>query len=295
MKIPRSFGTHSGTFHADEVTACALLLLFDLIDEDKIIRSRDPHVLAPCEYTCDVGCIYNPPTKHFDHHQRDYTGHLSSAGMILHYLCDSGVLEKDLFNHIYHRLVKGVDEHDNGKSPQLDGYCTFSHVISNFAPMAYDAEPEDQNKAFFQALKFALGHLERLRDHFYCFRSYRKIIHEEMDKQRPLLVFEEGLPWQDLFFELGGNDHPALFVILPDAHHWKLRGVPLNDQDRMSTRVSLPHNWAGLSGEALEHASGIKGAIFCHKGGFVSVWETKEGALKAYQQAMNAHKHEAVH
>ena len=29
---PRSFGTHDGSFHADEVTACALLLLFDLID-----------------------------------------------------------------------------------------------------------------------------------------------------------------------------------------------------------------------------------------------------------------------
>ncbi len=27
---PRSFGTHDGSFHADEVTACALLLLFGI-------------------------------------------------------------------------------------------------------------------------------------------------------------------------------------------------------------------------------------------------------------------------
>ena len=39
-KIPRSVGTHDGTFHADEVTACALLLLFDLVDGNKIIRTR---------------------------------------------------------------------------------------------------------------------------------------------------------------------------------------------------------------------------------------------------------------
>ena len=40
-KIARSVGIHDGAFHADEVTACALLLVFDLIDEEKIIRTRD--------------------------------------------------------------------------------------------------------------------------------------------------------------------------------------------------------------------------------------------------------------
>ena len=32
----RTLGTHDGSFHADEVTACALLLLFDLIDMEGI-------------------------------------------------------------------------------------------------------------------------------------------------------------------------------------------------------------------------------------------------------------------
>nr|NGX27459.1 hypothetical protein [Chlamydiota bacterium] len=39
--ISRSLGTHDGSFHADEVSACALLLVFDLIDRDKIFRTRD--------------------------------------------------------------------------------------------------------------------------------------------------------------------------------------------------------------------------------------------------------------
>jgi uncharacterized UPF0160 family protein len=46
MKIPRSVGTHDGTFHADEVTACALLLLFDLVDGNKIVRTRQLDQLA---------------------------------------------------------------------------------------------------------------------------------------------------------------------------------------------------------------------------------------------------------
>lgn len=55
QKKLRSCGVHDGTFHADEITACALLMLFDLIDEDKIIRTRDLDVLSTCEYVCDVG------------------------------------------------------------------------------------------------------------------------------------------------------------------------------------------------------------------------------------------------
>jgi uncharacterized UPF0160 family protein len=56
----RSFGTHDGSFHGDEVTACALLLLFNLIDKDKIVRTRDMAVLGRCEYICDVGGVYDP-------------------------------------------------------------------------------------------------------------------------------------------------------------------------------------------------------------------------------------------
>ena len=81
-----SCGTHDGTFHADEVTACALLCLFGLIEVDKIVRTRDPEVLARCQYVCDVGGVYDPKIKRFDHHQVEYQGFFSSAGMILKYL-----------------------------------------------------------------------------------------------------------------------------------------------------------------------------------------------------------------
>ena len=36
----------------------------------------------------------------------------------------------------------------------------------------------------------------------------------------------------------------------------------------------------------LSDASGVQGAIFCHKGRFISIWETKEDALKALNIAM---------
>ena len=94
---PRTLGTHDGSFHADEVTACALLILFDLIDIEGIVRTRDLKVLETCEFVCDVGGIYDDSIKRFDHHQVGYKGSYSSAGMILKYLKDQKIIDAKLY------------------------------------------------------------------------------------------------------------------------------------------------------------------------------------------------------
>ncbi|MBA3721332.1 MAG: MYG1 family protein [Parachlamydiaceae bacterium] len=282
-KIPRSCGTHDGTFHADEVTACALLLLFNLIDQDKIFRTRDPKILNNCEYVCDLGGIYDSKEKLFDHHQVDYQGPLSSAGMILRYLETTGHLKINEYDFFNDSLVRGIDDHDNGKDPLIPGYCTFSHVISNFTPIQYDCTPEEQNLAFHEALKFTHDYLVRLWKHFKYTQSCREIVATCMEKSNECLIFKQNIPWLETFFELKGIDHPALFVIMPSGHHWKLRGIPPNYQDRMKVRLPQPKEWAGLLDDDLKRVSGIPGAIFCHKGRFISVWETYEDALKALE------------
>jgi uncharacterized UPF0160 family protein len=96
-----------------------------------------------------------------------------------------------------------------------------------------------------------------------------------------VLFFEKSMPWIDVFFDMGGERHPAQFVVMPSGSHWKLRGIPPNSKDRMKVRVPLPEAWAGLMDDDLKKVTGIQGAIFCHKGRFISVWETKDDALKA--------------
>jgi uncharacterized UPF0160 family protein len=285
-KIPRSCGTHDGTFHADEVTACALLMLFNLIDENKIIRTRDLTLLTQCEFICDVGGVYDPESKLFDHHQVDYQGPLSSAGMILQYLQSISILKNNEYEFLNHSLVMGVDAHDNGRDPLIPGYCSFSHVVSNFTPIRYDCQPEEQNQAFHQALKFVYEHLLRLWDRFKYTQSCRQIVQDCMEKSRDCLIFDQTLPWLDIFFELRGIEHPALFVIMPSGSHWKLRGIPPSYEDRMKVRLPQPKEWAGLLDEELKRVSGITGAIFCHKGRFISVWETREDALKALEYTL---------
>jgi len=186
----RSVGTHDGTFHADEVTACALLMVFDLVDFDQIYRTRDQQVLDACEYVCDVGGIYDSHDKRFDHHQSDYQGPLSSAGMVLEYLMESGVLSSKEHHHMQDFLIGGVDAHDNGQMPQFPGVCTFSHVVGNFMPIRHGADAETLLAAFHEALQFVLGHLSRLRERYAYMQTCAKVVAERMAESQECMVFD---------------------------------------------------------------------------------------------------------
>lgn len=286
MRIPRSFGTHDGSFHADEVTACSLLLLFDRIDRDKIFRTRDPKILEKCDYVCDVGGVYDPAHRRFDHHQVDYQGFLSSAGMVLLYLKDLGALPNHFYDFFNKSLVSGIDAHDNGVAKLEPGTTSFSQVVSNFLPIAYEASHEEMQEAFFQAVDFTLGHLKRMQERHHYTMDCRSVVQKAMVDGGQVLIFDASLPWIDNFFDLGGEVHPAQFVIMPSGDHWKLRGIPPNLANRMQVRKPLPQKWAGLREEDLKKESGIHGAIFCHKGRFISIWKTKEDALKALHIAL---------
>ncbi len=286
--ILRSFGTHDGTFHADEVTACALLEYFNLIDHDKIYRTRSNKLLASCEYVCDVGGIYDPNLKRFDHHQVDYVGDLSSAGMVLDFLKKQNVISLKEFDFFNNSLIRGVDAHDNGKDPQVPGFCTFSNVISNFTPIQYDIDPKIQDEAFFQAAIFAKGHIERAHKRFQYAQSCRELVIKAMAEGRDCLIFDSPIPWMDAFFELEGEKHPAEFIIMPSGKNWKLRGIPPTSDDRMKVRKPLPETWAGLLEDELKKVSGIDGAKFCHKGRFISVWNSKDDALKALEKVLKS-------
>lgn len=287
---PRSFGTHDGTFHADEVTACALLILFGQIDKDKVVRTRDPQLLGTCEYVCDVGGVYDPSKKLFDHHQLDYKGPMSSAGMVLLYLKDRGILSNHEYDFFNRTLIIGVDDHDNGRDPQINGVSTYSNIIASFTPFVHDPESEILNAAFFDALHFAVGYLTRIHQRHIYILSCQQTVVDVMKRDRDCLMFDHNIPWFEAFFEMGGEKHPAKFLIMPAGNHWKLRGIPPNYIEKMKVRLPLPQEWAGLLEEDLKKVSGIPGAVFCHKGRFISVWETRDDALRALDYTLTKAK-----
>ena len=190
----RSLGTHDGSFHADEVTACSLLLLFGLIDRNQIRRTRDMKVLGRCAFVCDVGGKYDPAARRFDHHQAEYQGTMSSAGMVLLYLKEQRFIEPHLYDYFNKSLVMGVDAHDNGVAKLEQGVTSFSQVISNFMPIEYDASSEAMDQAFFTAVDFAIGHLDRLKQRYLYTMNCREAVKKAMVEGNDSLLFEESLP-----------------------------------------------------------------------------------------------------
>lgn len=286
----RWVGTHDGSFHADEVTACALLSLYGLIDKGAVVRTRDSKILDACEYVCDVGGVYEPALKRFDHHQAEYSGPLSSAGMVLKYLLSIGTISQQDYDFLNQSIILGVDAHDNGVDLPVKGVCTYSHLIANFAPIEHQPEKAQQDAAFMEAMEFAVRHLERLMERRRYILSFESIVNTAMAPNSEVLLFDQAIPWMDAFFALDGESHPAQFVIMPSGENWKLRGIPPNAKEKMQVRTPLPKEWAGLSNGELKKASGIEGAIFCHKGRFFSLWKTKEDAQKALEYCLREGK-----
>ena len=290
LRLSRSVAVHSGSFHADEVMACALLLFCGLIDAEKVIRTREKEKIFTAEYVCDVGGVYDSSKKLFDHHQIEYEGKLSSAGMVLKYLIQNNLIESDFGVHLEQMLVSGIDAIDNGNLKVPKGLTTFSAVIANFMPVQYTATSHEIDLGFKAAMEFSLQHLKRIQGKFVYAQKHRQKIKNAMQQYEDCIIFDEPFPWTDIFFELEGAIHPAKFIIMPTNGHWKLRGIPPSLGEKMKVRVKMPNKWAGLMEEELARVSKIDGAIFCHKGRFISIWKTKEDAIKAFQTVIRGKK-----
>jgi len=97
--------THNGIFHADEVTAVALLKLFT-DDEISVTRLKhDTKYFSSFDMVIHISRKFDGK-KCFDHHQ--YKGGKSSAGLIWKYLG-----REDEYPTIS-KLIKMVDDNDVG-------------------------------------------------------------------------------------------------------------------------------------------------------------------------------------
>lgn len=278
---PKSFATHNGTFHADDVTACALLLTFNKITKENIQRTRSSKIYDNCEYVCDVGGSYISKDKRFDHHQRSYQGTLSSAGMVLKYLGEIETIEPQLVTYLNSMLIHGVDEIDNGLVEPLYGHATFSSVISNFLPVEYDSPDEQMDASFLIAVEFTVSYLQRLILRYRYIAECQVELKRLMKDNSIVLRLSKGMPWIDAFFALDGKNNRAQFIVMPVGHQWKLRCIPPDLDNKMQVRTPHPKEWSGLIGSDFEKECGIEGAVFCHKGSFISIWKTKDAVEKA--------------
>ncbi len=273
---PAYLVTHSGGFHADEVFSTVILTR--LFPQAQLIRSRAAEWITPGpdRIIYDVGGAYDAEAGIFDHHQRgaplrDDGQPFSSFGLIWchfgrDYLIASGVPSEHIeavhasFNA---RFVLPIDLLDNGAlSPASAGQLLTSmllpELIESLKPVFDDTASGADDSAFQTALTIARAFVEARIARSAAKLRAEAIVLEAIAKAGDSRILElpMGMPFRPAVVKAGA-DH-LWFVISPRGSDWVIGGIRKSEEG-FEQRADLPALWAGLTGMALEEASGVKG------------------------------------
>ena len=288
--------THSGGFHADELLSSVVLTRLN--PKAAIVRSREESWITPAadRVIYDVGRAYDPQAGIFDHHQKDAPLRpdgqpYSSFGLIwkhfgLEYLRALSVPEDDLedIHASFDRsFVLPIDLMDNGAvDPSVAGPLadlTLPSLLETLKPSFDDDAPEADDRAFDAALSVARVFVEASLRRKTAKRRAETMVQASIVQAGAarVLELERGMPFRSAV-EKARADH-LLFVVHPRGSDWTLTTIRVGD-DTFDNRADLPAAWAGLTDAALEEASGVAGAKFCHNGRFIAVADSREAILK---------------
>ncbi len=294
--------THSGGFHADELLSSVVLTR--LFAQAKLMRSRDRQWITPASdrVIYDVGGDYDSEAQIFDHHQRpgplrEDGQPFSSFGLIwAHYgrayLAALDVPADDIeaiHTKFDTRFVLPIDLIDNGAiDPSVAGplsILTLPALLGSLKPVFDDTSPTADDDAFFAALPVARTFVEAQIRNLAAKSRAQSIVLDAIAKAgtSPILELPMGMPYGSAL-DKAKADH-IMFMICPRGGDWTLNGIKLSS-DTFEQRRDLPAAWAGLTDTALEEASGVKGAKFCHNARFIAVASTREAILKMAEIAV---------
>ena len=296
--------THSGGFHADELLSSVLLT--HLFPQVQLRRTRDREWLKPAtdKIIYDVGGDYSSEAQIFDHHQRpgplrEDDQPFSSFGLVWKhfgrdYLAALDVPEDDveaIHAKFDAKFVLPIDLLDNGAmEPSVAGplsILTLPSLLGSLKPVFDDTSPTADDDAFFKALPIAASFVEAALRNLAAKARAEGVVLTAIANAgtSPILELPMGMPYRSAL-DLAEADH-IMFMINPRGADWTLNGIKLSN-DTFDQRADLPAAWAGLTDVALENASGVIGAKFCHNGRFIAVADSRDAILKMAELAVKA-------
>lgn len=297
-KMIKKLITHNGSFHADDIFAAAAfsLMLEKRGDNFKIIRTRDPEIIKNGDYVFDVGGIYEPKKNRFDHHQISFkekrkSGILySSIGLVWKKYGIEICGRKEIRDYLEKVIIEQIDANDNGISifTPLTTHTTnydISLIIASFRPAWGE---KDSLKFFKNAVKFAKQVIKKEIKQYNALLKIKKLINQahKKSKNKKLLILDTEIPRYLISIAIKKYKN-IYFIIFKDNKEWKVLTVHKKD-GIFENKKNLPSAWAGQRDEKLQKITGIKDAIFCHRGRFMAVAKTKEGAIKLAELALLA-------
>jgi len=294
--------THSGGFHADELLSSVILTR--LYPQAELMRSRDADLITPGvgKIIYDVGREYDAEAGIFDHHQRpnplrEDGQPYSSFGLIWRhfgkeYLRSLEVPETDV-DDIHRSMDMGfvlpIDLLDNGAlEPSVAGPLagmTLPVLLESLKPVFDARDPRADDMAFMAALPVARAFVEAAVNGKAAKRRAEAMVMQAIAAagEGRVLELPQGMPFRSAV-EKAGADH-LLFVVHPRGTDWALTTIRKSG-DSFEARADLPEAWAGLTDAALEAASSVPGATFCHNARFIAVAQSREAILRMAELAV---------
>jgi len=289
--------THNGTFHADDVFACAILSLYlkQKGEKFKITRTRDEDIFNVANYLIDVGAKNDESTNSFDHHQEKGAGkrengiEYASFGLVWKKFGRTLCENDKIWEEIDKKLVTYVDAGDNGQEIILDTYqginpYTLQSIIAINRPILKN---ETDDKQFSKLVKFAeniisreIISLQKMHEEI----KYLKSVYERSESKE-IIVLNKDIP-RSTVYEAFKEYEEILFIVSPNESYdeWKVTAMR-SENGVFTNRKDLPIEWTGKRNGELAKLVGVEDAIFCHRKPFLIVVKTKESAIKLAKMA----------
>ncbi len=294
--------THNGGFHADDVTAYAILkeVLTKRGETWILERTRDAEVIKNADIAFDIGFEYDTSRNRYDHHQRERAGSrengilYAAAGLVWkhfgHDLCENDAV----WSQIDRSLISAIDAQDNGQDVIKETYfkdiifTQLGQYFYHFEPGPFEeTSPEILVSKFEEASEFARGIIVRALHNFNeyekAFLEAKKVYEEAPDKT--ILVFDKNYErptWKRM------SEFPEpIFVMYYTTKNdqWKVEAVPEHPESQKSRKLA-PESWRGSGPEDMIAATGVVDATFCHPSGFLFGAKSFEGAMELAKKAL---------
>ena len=181
------------------------------------------------------------------------------------------------------KYVLPIDLLDNGAmEPSMAGplsILTLPALLESLKPVFDDTSTTADDDAFFIALPIARSFIEAAIRNLAATVRAQSIVFEAIAKAGPSRILElpMGMPYRSAL-DKAEADH-ILFVVNPRGNDWTLNGIKRSN-DTFEQRADLPVAWAGMTDAALEDASGVKGAKFCHNARFIAVASSRKAIVE---------------
>lgn len=302
FKKKKTIVAHNGSFHADDIFACAILSLY--LDQEKtpyrIIRTRDEEIIAAADYVVDVGGIHDDEKNRFDHHQpggagkRDNAIPYASFGLVWRKYGPLLVQNQEIINDIDRRIAQPIDAIDNGISisePTDCGLCDYGTygiigAYQNTWKEAGDIKMQMQN--FLKLVNFFKDLLRREIERSAHRLEMLDVIQNIYDSAEDKTILE--IPYHvtvGSLIRVLDKHKEVMFIVCRSNTNWKALAMR-KEACSFENRKSLPASWGGKRGKDLALETGVSDALFCHNALWMAVAGSKEGAHQLAKLALDA-------